>query len=77
MARTGPGKGKGDVIVITKSGGKGSCTVGFRGYFLQIGKEHHLHYMLTVKLASCNHNGLLGINKNQLSVWHDMYMKNI
>ena len=39
IARTGPGKGKGDVIVITKSGGKGSCTVGFRGYFLQIGEK--------------------------------------
>ncbi|PVD24088.1 hypothetical protein C0Q70_14558 [Pomacea canaliculata] len=37
VARTGAGKGKGDVIVVTKSGGKGSCTVGFRGYFLQIG----------------------------------------
>ncbi|KAK0062725.1 exocyst complex component 2 [Biomphalaria pfeifferi] len=37
VARTGPGKGKGDIIAITRSGGKGSCTVGFRGYFLQIG----------------------------------------
>ncbi|KAL8560897.1 hypothetical protein ACOMHN_059081 [Nucella lapillus] len=37
VARTGPGKGKGDIIVITRSGGKGSCTVGFRGYFLQSG----------------------------------------
>ncbi|CAG5128462.1 unnamed protein product, partial [Candidula unifasciata] len=37
IARTGPGKGKGDIIPITRSGGKGSCTVGFRGYFLQIG----------------------------------------
>lgn len=37
IARTGPGKGKGDVVVITRSGGKGTCTVGFRGYFLQIG----------------------------------------
>jgi exocyst complex component 2 len=37
IARTGPGKGKGDIIVITRSGGKGSCTVGFRGYFLQTG----------------------------------------
>ncbi|XP_064599052.1 exocyst complex component 2-like [Liolophura sinensis] len=37
VARTGPGKGKGDIIVITRSGGKGTCTVGFRGYFLQTG----------------------------------------
>ncbi|XP_048254965.1 exocyst complex component 2-like [Haliotis rufescens] len=37
IARTGPGKGKGDVIVVTRSGGIGSCTVGFRGYFLQTG----------------------------------------
>ena len=37
IARTGPGKGMGDIIPITRYGGKGSCTVGFRGYFLQIG----------------------------------------
>ncbi|CAL1540086.1 unnamed protein product [Lymnaea stagnalis] len=37
IARTGPGKGKGDIIPITRYGGKGSCTVGFRGYFLQTG----------------------------------------
>lgn len=37
IARSGPGKGKGDVIVITKSAGQGSCTVGFKGYFVQIG----------------------------------------
>ena len=38
IARTGPGKGKGDIIVTTRSGGTGSCTVGFRGFFIQIGK---------------------------------------
>lgn len=37
IARTGSGKGKGDIIVCTKSGGVGSCTVGFRGFFIQIG----------------------------------------
>ncbi|KAK3086910.1 hypothetical protein FSP39_025328 [Pinctada imbricata] len=37
IARSGPGKGKGDVIVITRTGGVGSCTVGFKGYFVQIG----------------------------------------
>ena len=37
IARTGSGKGKGDIIVTTKSGGTGSCTVGFRGFFIQIG----------------------------------------
>ncbi|KAL4222023.1 Exocyst complex component 2 [Mactra antiquata] len=37
IARTGSGKGKGDIIVSTKSGGTGSCTVGFRGFFVQIG----------------------------------------
>lgn len=37
IARTGAGKGKGDIIVTTKSGGTGSCTVGFRGYFIQTG----------------------------------------
>ncbi|GAB1601968.1 exocyst complex component 2-like isoform X1 [Argonauta hians] len=37
VARTGPGKGKGDIIVSTRTGGVGSCTVSFRGYFIQIG----------------------------------------
>lgn len=37
IARTGPGKGKGDIIVTTRSGGVGTSTVGFRGYFIQIG----------------------------------------
>ena len=39
IARTGPGKGKGDIIVITKSGGQGTCTVGFKGYHVQIGRN--------------------------------------
>ena len=38
IARTGQGKGKGDIIVTTRAGGTGTCTVGFRGYFIQIGK---------------------------------------
>ncbi|XP_013403813.1 exocyst complex component 2 isoform X2 [Lingula anatina] len=37
IARTGPGKGKGDIVVTTKSAGTGTCTVGFRGYFVQTG----------------------------------------
>lgn len=37
IARTGPGKGKGDIIITTKTGGTGTCTVGFRGYFINIG----------------------------------------
>ena len=39
VARSGPGKGNGDVIVITQSGGVGGYTVGFRGYFLQAGED--------------------------------------
>ena len=31
------GKNKGDIIIITKSGGKGSCAVQFRGYHETIG----------------------------------------
>lgn len=31
VCRTGSGLGKGDIIVLTKSGGKGTCTVGFTG----------------------------------------------
>ena len=37
VARSGPGKSKGDIVIITKSGGKGSCTVQFRGYHETIG----------------------------------------
>lgn len=37
LARTGPGKGKGDVVVITRSGGKGTCNVSFKGYHETIG----------------------------------------
>lgn len=31
IARSGPGKGKGDVIVTTRLGGIGTCTVTFKG----------------------------------------------
>lgn len=37
IARTGPGKGKGDIIVTTRSGGIGSTTVQFRAYHETIG----------------------------------------
>lgn len=37
VARSGPGKGRGDIIVVTTSGGKGSSTVQFRGYHETIG----------------------------------------
>ncbi|CAK9298493.1 unnamed protein product [Gordionus sp. m RMFG-2023] len=36
-SRTGPCKGKGDVIVVTISGGVGTSTVQFRGFFEQAG----------------------------------------
>ena len=38
IARTGQAKGKGEIIVCTRSGGVGSSTVVFRGYNIQIGK---------------------------------------
>ncbi|XP_063241728.1 exocyst complex component 2 [Bacillus rossius redtenbacheri] len=37
IARSGPGKGRGDIIVTTRSGGKGTSTVQFRGYHETIG----------------------------------------
>ncbi|ELU06390.1 hypothetical protein CAPTEDRAFT_187059 [Capitella teleta] len=37
VARTGQAKGKGDIVVVTRSGGVGTCTVQFRGYNVQIG----------------------------------------
>ncbi|KAG1704403.1 Exocyst complex component 2 [Nymphon striatum] len=37
ICRSGSGTGKGDVIITTKSGGIGSCTVQFRGFMETIG----------------------------------------
>ncbi|KAK0158108.1 hypothetical protein PV328_009154 [Microctonus aethiopoides] len=37
IARSGPGKGRGDIIVTTKIGGQGTSTVQFRGYHETIG----------------------------------------
>lgn len=37
IARTGPGKGKGEIIVTTLSGGVGQSTVQFRAYHETIG----------------------------------------
>lgn len=37
IARSGPCKGRGDIIVTTKSGGEGTSTVQFRGYHESIG----------------------------------------
>ena len=38
-ARSGQTKGKGDIIVVTRSGGVGSSTVQYRGYHIQIGDQ--------------------------------------
>ncbi|KAF5294233.1 hypothetical protein FQA39_LY13481 [Lamprigera yunnana] len=37
IARSGPGKGKGDVIVTTRLSGVGTCNVNFKGYHETIG----------------------------------------
>uniref|UniRef100_A0AAG5CUS3 Exocyst complex component 2 n=1 Tax=Anopheles atroparvus TaxID=41427 RepID=A0AAG5CUS3_ANOAO len=37
IARTGAAKGKGDIIVTTRAGGIGTCTVQFRAYYETIG----------------------------------------
>lgn len=37
IARSGPGKGKGEIVVTTRSGGRGTSTVEFRGYHEMIG----------------------------------------
>ncbi|XP_034947580.1 exocyst complex component 2 [Chelonus insularis] len=37
IARSGPCKGRGDIIVTTRSGGQGTSTVQFRGYYETIG----------------------------------------
>lgn len=37
IARTGPAKGRGDIIVATATGGIGSSTVQFRAYYETIG----------------------------------------
>lgn len=48
IARTGQAKGKGDIIVVTKSGGIGSCTVQFRGYNVQIGRTLYMFILMFV-----------------------------
>lgn len=40
LCRTGPGVGKGEIIVTTRSGGEGTCTVTFRGYMEKIGIQY-------------------------------------
>lgn len=37
IARSGPGKGRGEIVVTTRSGGRGTSTVEFRGYHEMIG----------------------------------------
>lgn len=37
QSRTGMGLGMGDIIVMTKSGGQGTCLVKFRGYMPRVG----------------------------------------
>ena len=37
VARTGQAKGKGDIIVTTRSGGVGTCTVQFKCYHVTTG----------------------------------------
>lgn len=37
IARSGPGKGRGDIIITTLTGGTGTSTVQFRGYHEAVG----------------------------------------
>lgn len=37
IAISGPGKGKGDIIVTTRLGGEGVCNVSFKGYYETVG----------------------------------------
>ena len=43
VARTGQAKGKGDIIVTTRSGGVGTCTVQFKCYHVTTGNYYHYH----------------------------------
>ena len=55
IAYAGNGQGKGDVIVVTKSGGVGSCSVGFYGRVEQAGNTlptHHSSVSIRVHLFS-------------------------
>ena len=61
IARTGQAKGKGDIIVVTRSGGVGTCTVAFRGYYIQTGK-----------CRCCDHKFL--IKKQILSTFSNHYI---
>ena len=44
IARTGQAEGKGDVILKTKSGGVGTCTVQFKCIKFIPGKFHDINY---------------------------------
>ena len=59
IARTGQAKGKGDIIVVTRSGGVGTCTVVFRGYYIQTGE--------------CPIGGQVFLIKNTVSMFKLMY----
>lgn len=47
VARSGPCKGRGDIIVTTRSGGEGTSTVQFRGnYYNSFKKNSHFYHKL-------------------------------
>ena len=50
VARTGQAKGKGDIIVTTRSGGVGTCTVQFKCYHVTTG--NYCHYFMTAESNS-------------------------
>jgi exocyst complex component 2 len=50
IARTGQGDGKGEVILKTKTGGVGTCTVYFNAIPFNPGTLHTLHFIFTICL---------------------------
>ena len=56
VARSGQAKGKGEIVVVTRSGGVGSCTVTFKGYFVQTGKDSNYSeiYHINFTKSVCN-----------------------
>ncbi len=65
LAYAGNGQGKGDVIVITKSGGTGTCSVGFYGRVEQAG-----NLLQQKKRKSGFHFSLKG-QFQEVAVWID------
>jgi exocyst complex component 2 len=78
IARTGQAKGKGDIVVVTRSGGVGTSTVQFRGYNVQIGKFNVIAQMTSLYTV-CIISGPLqesAVWIDETQTYHAMFSRN-